>query len=88
MGAGINFTNFSEVKFEPAVVTALWPNIERTSAGLALQAGFDYALGGGWQLNVDVKNVKMATDVSSAGKKVGTFTIDPLLVRVGVGLRL
>ncbi len=87
VGAGINFTNFSDVKFEPAVVTALRPNIKRTSVGLALQAGFDYELGGGWLVNVDVKKVKLDTDVTSGGTKVGTFTLDPVLFSVGVGYR-
>jgi outer membrane protein len=87
VGAGINFTNFSDVKFEPAVVTALRPNVKRTSVGLALQAGFDYELGGGWLVNVDVKKVKLDTDVTSGGTKVGTFTLDPVLFSVGVGYR-
>jgi outer membrane protein len=87
VGAGINFTNFSDVKFEPAVVTALRPNVKRTSVGLALQAGFDYELGGGWLVNVDVKKVKLDTDVTSGGAKVGTFTLDPVLFSVGVGYR-
>ena len=87
VGAGINFTNFSDVKFEPAVVAALRPNVKRTSVGLALQAGFDYELGGGWLVNVDVKKVKLDTDVTSGGTKVGTFTIDPVLFSVGVGYR-
>ncbi len=87
VGAGINFTNFSDVKFEPAVVTALRPNVKRTSVGLALQAGFDYALGGGWLVNVDVKKLRLDTDVTSGGSKVGTFTLDPVLFSVGVGYR-
>jgi outer membrane protein len=87
VGAGINFPNFSDVKFEPAVVTALRPNVKRTSVGLALQAGFDYELGGGWLVNVDVKKVKLDTDVTSGGTKVGTFTLDPVLFSVGVGYR-
>jgi len=86
-GIGVNFTNFSDVKWEPAVRTALSPNIDRTSTGLALQLGVDVPVGGGWLLNVDVKKLKLATDVSSAGTQVGTFKIDPALFSVGAGLR-
>ena len=44
-------------------------------------------MGGGWVFNVDVKKVKIETDVSSFGSKAGTFKVDPLLVSVGAGLR-
>lgn len=87
VGAGINVTNFSDVKFDAAVNAALQPNIKRTSVGLAVQAGADYELGGGWLMNVDLKKLQLKTDVSSAGTKVGTFKVDPLLFSVGVGKR-
>jgi outer membrane protein len=87
VGLGLNATNFSDVKFEPAVVAALSPNIKRMSYGVAVQGGFDFALGGGWQLNFDVKKVKLETDVYAGTTKAGTFKVDPLLVSVGVGLR-
>jgi outer membrane protein len=38
-------------------------------------------------LNADVKKVQIATDVSSAGTKVGTFKVDPWLISVGFGKR-
>ena len=87
VGVGLNATNFSDVKFEPAVVAALSPNVKRMSYGAAFQAGFDYAVGGGWQLNFDVKKVQIKTDVYAGTAKAGTFKIDPLLVSAGVGLR-
>jgi len=87
VGVGINATNFSDVKFEPAVVAALSPNIKRMSYGAAIQGGFDYALGGGWQLSFDVKKVQIKTDVYAGTAKAGTFKIDPLLVSAGVGMR-
>jgi outer membrane protein len=87
VGAGLNFTNFSDVQFEPAVVTALKPNVKRTSWGLAAQVGADVPLGGGWLLNVDLKKVQIKTDVYAGTAKAGTFKIDPLLLSVGVGLR-
>jgi outer membrane protein len=87
VGAGINYTNFSSVKFAPAVATALGANVDRSSFGLSLQAGVDVPVGGGWLLNLDVKKVQIRTDVSSFGNKVGEFKVDPLLVSIGVGKR-
>lgn len=87
VGAGLNYTRFSNVEFAPAVVTALDPSIDKNSFGLALQAGVDFPLGGGWLLNLDVKKVQIRTDVFSAGTKAGTFKVDPLLVSVGFGKR-
>ena len=87
VGAGINYTNISSVKWDPAVEAALSPNLKRNSWGLAAQVGADYAIGNGYLLNVDVKKVQIKTDVLSAGAKVGTFKVDPLLVSVGIGKR-
>jgi len=87
VGAGINYTRFSGVNFDPAVVAALNPSIKKNSFGLALQAGFDYALDKNWSLNFDVKKVQIKTDVRSAGTRVGSFKVDPVLVGVGVGYR-
>jgi outer membrane protein len=87
VGAGVNYTRFSGVNFDPAVVAALNPSIKKNSFGLALQAGFDYALDKNWSLNFDVKKVQIKTDVRSAGTRVGSFKVDPVLVGVGVGYR-
>jgi len=87
VGLGLNATNFSDVQFEPAVVTALKPNVKRMRYGLAAQVGADVPLGGGWLLNVDLKKVKIQTDVYSGTTKAGTFKIDRTLFSVGVGLR-
>lgn len=87
VGVGLNYTHFSSVSFKPAVVTALAPTVEKNSLGLALGAGVDFPVGNGWVLNFDVKKVKIETDVSSFGKKAGTFKVDPVLVSLGAGLR-
>ncbi len=87
LGAGLNYTRFSNVKFNPAVQAALQPSVEKNSFGLALQAGMDYEVAKGTYLNFDVKKVQIRTDVSSAGNKVGTFKIDPWLVGIGIGHR-
>jgi outer membrane protein len=47
----------------------------------------DIPLGGGWLFNADLKKVKLETDVSSFGTKVGTFKVDPMLFSLGVGKR-
>jgi outer membrane protein len=87
VGAGINYTRFSGVNFDAAVKAALGPTVERNSFGLAVNAGVDVPLGGGWLLNLDLKKVQIRTDVSSFGTKVGTFKVDPLAASVGVGMR-
>ncbi|MBB6577933.1 outer membrane protein [Comamonas odontotermitis] len=87
VGAGINYTRFSNVNFNPAVEAALDPSIKKNSFGPAMQVGFDYMLDKNWSINFDVKKVYIKTDVSSAGKKVGSLKVDPWLVGVGVGYR-
>jgi len=81
LGAGVNFTQFSNVELPAGV------DIDRHSVGLALQAGVDIPLQGNLSLNFDVKKVQIRTDVSAAGANLGTFKVDPLLVGVGLGWR-
>lgn len=87
VGAGLNYTHFSSVEFAPAVQAALQPSIKKNSYGLAVGAGLDVPLGGGWLFNVDVKKVQIRTKVYSAGTEVGEFKVDPLLFSLGVGFR-
>lgn len=87
VGAGVNYTRFSSVSFNPAVQAALNPSIKKNSFGGALQIGFDWALDKNWSVNFDVKKVFIETDVSAAGTKVGTFKVNPVLVGVGLGYR-
>lgn len=87
VGAGVNYTSFSGVRFEPAVQAALAPSLKKNSVGLAAQAGFDVMLDQQWSINVDVKKIQMDTEVRSKGTSLGKFKIDPLLVGVGVGYR-
>lgn len=86
VGAGINYTRFSSVKWDDSVA-GLNPSIKKNSWGGALQIGFDYALDKNWSINFDVKKVYMKTDVSLGGQKIGDLKIDPVLVGVGVGYR-
>ena len=87
LGAGVNYTRFSSVDFNPAVAAALQPSIEKSSVGLARQYGVDDALGRNLVLNFDVKKLQIRTDVMSAGNRIGTLKVDPWLVGVGLGWR-
>lgn len=82
VGLGVNYTNISDVDLGGL-------NLKRDSFGLAVQAGVDVPMGGGWLLNFDVKKVQIRTDVLAGkdGPKIGEFKVDPLLVSVGVGMR-
>ena len=84
LGAGVNYTRFSNVNFKPAVRDALDPSIKKNSYGGALQVGFDYALDKNWSLNFDVKKLYIDTNVSGG---IGKFKVDPILVGLGVGYR-
>ena len=87
VGAGINYTRFSSVRFNPAVQTALGPSVDKSSWGGALQVGVDIPLARNLYLNFDVKKVYISTDVHSHGAKVGKFKVDPVLAGVGLGWR-
>lgn len=87
VGAGVNYTRFSSVEFNPAVQALLQPGIEKNSFGLAAQLGADYEISKGVYLNFDVKKVQIRTDVKSFGNKVGEFRVDPWLAGVGLGMR-
>jgi outer membrane protein len=87
VGAGLNYTRFSDVQFDAATTAALHPSIKHSSFGAALQAGVDVPVVDGWLLNADVKKVQIATDVSSSGSKVGNFKVNPWLFSLGIGKR-
>lgn len=87
VGAGLNYTRFSSVRFDPAVQTARQPSLSKNSVGLMVQVGFDYEFIKNTYFNVDAKKVQIRTDVSSAGTEVGTFEVDPWLIGVGIGRR-
>ncbi len=81
VGAGVNFTHFSDVNV-PGF------DVSRTSWGGALQLGVDIPLSKNMYLNFDVKKVYIRTSVSNtAGTHLGTLSLDPLLIGVGLGWR-
>lgn len=79
VGAGLNYTLFSGVNI-PGL------DVSKSSAGAALQVGFDVPLKNNMSFNVDLKKVYMKTDVSTtAGAYVTTLKIDPVLFGIGLG---
>lgn len=81
VGAGLNYTRFSDVDLPAGI------SIDKDSFGLALGAGVDVPLGGGWLINVDLKKVQIQTDVKIQGVGTVDFGVDPLLFSIGVGKR-
>ena len=75
VGAGINYTRFSSVRFNPAVQTALGPSVDKSSWGGALQVGVDIPLARNLYLNFDVKKVYISTDAlrGAAGHVLGVL---------------
>jgi len=82
VGAGVNYTNISDVKILDGAV-----GLKHNSYGLAAQVGADIPLGGGLLLNVDVKKVQIGTNVYLSGADKGKFKVNPTLLSVGVGYR-
>ena len=58
VGAGINYTRFSDVSLLNGGAT-----MESHSIGGALQAGVDIKLDKSWSLNIDVKKVQIRSDI-------------------------
>lgn len=82
VGAGGNMTIFYDKTGSLAALDL------STSIGYAFQGGADIALGGSAWFNLDVKYVGLNTDVKSGSTKAYDLKINPLLIAVGVGIRL
>lgn len=86
VGAGVNYTFFLDERNTRPYSSF---NLDNTW-GAALQAGFDYKLGGNWFLNVDFKYLFLDTDVHvvAGGTPVSAHVnIDPIIVGAGIGYR-
>jgi len=81
LGAGINYTHFSDVALPAGV------SLDSHSWGWALQAGLDIPLDRNWSINLDVKKAYIRSDVYVAGSSVGRLKVDPVLYAVGLGYR-
>jgi outer membrane protein len=82
VGAGVNYTTFSDVKLLNGGAS-----LEHDSLGLALQAGADVAIDKNWSINFDIKKVQIRSDVYIGGANASRVKVDPLLVGVGIGYR-
>ena len=82
VGAGVNYTTMSKVNLLGGAAS-----LEHDSVGLALQVGADYAIDKQWSLNVDLKKVRIGSDVYIGGAKASHVKVDPLMLAVGVGYR-
>lgn len=87
LGAGINYTHFSDVNLNVPGVGAL--TLDKDSWGTALQAGFDVEIRKGKFINFDIKKIYIDSDVKLAanGAKVSHIKLDPIVVGVGFGWR-
>lgn len=86
LGAGINYTFFYGVDAGDV------PDMKYdNSVGFSMQAGLDYKLNDKWFLNLDIKKLLLKTDVSvDTGEGVLPVAVDinPLIIGVGIGLKL
>jgi outer membrane protein len=81
VGAGVNFTWFTSNDLDKFADL----KIDRTSVGLAFQAGVDVSLNDKWSLSFDAKKAYISTDVSLNGSKLTTVSVDPYIYGAGVG---
>lgn len=92
VGAGINWTLFYGEDADGSLVNAVGPTkVEATnSLGLAVQAGFDYEIAKNWFFNVDVKYIRLDTNVSldtGLGTQRTNLDINPVIVGIGLGYK-
>lgn len=83
LGAGVNYMLFYSGKDKNGFTVKL-----KDGAGAALQAGFDYGLGGRWSANVDVKKVYFNTKATiNGGALASSVDLNPWVISAGVGYR-
>ncbi|WP_326940361.1 OmpW/AlkL family protein [Actimicrobium sp. GrIS 1.19] len=82
LGVGINYTSITNVHLLNDTA-----GLDHSSVGYALQAGIDFNIDKNWSINLDVKKLRLRTDLTLGGVKVSNLQVDPLLVAVGVGYR-
>lgn len=87
VGAGVNYTLFTKKSFNSDPLGGAKVSVDQSSWGLAGQIGFDYFLTKNVSLNVDVKYIKMETDVKLNDNKIGKLELSPITAGVGVGYR-
>ncbi len=81
VGVGVNYTRFTDVS------SSIAPQVSMSnSTGLALQAGFNYALSNGFGLFASIAKIDTKSKVVATGATVLTTTVDfrPLVYSAGV----
>lgn len=86
-GVGIDWTHFSRVNLGDADTAGLRPSIRKDTFGLALQAGVDFPMRGGWLFNADAKWVRVRTDIDSGASRIGSLRLAPWRLSLGAGYR-
>jgi outer membrane protein len=80
VGAGLNYTRFSDVEILGGAV-----DLDSDSFGPVVQAGVDWALSDKVVINFDVKKMWIRTDASGAAS--GGVDVDPWVYGIGVGFK-
>ena len=94
VGAGVNYTIFYNEKSTDALEAAVGDtNVKmKDSFGWALQAGMDIPINERISLNVDVKYIDIDTTATLRTTAAGTqrvkISLDPIVVGVGLGIKL
>lgn len=85
LGAGINYTHFSDVDLNVPGVGRL--ALDKDSWGGALQAGFDVEVDKNKFINFDIKKIYIESDVKLAanGAKISHIQLDPIVIGIGFG---
>ena len=85
VGAGLTLAFWYDTNPAGPTVTTLGL---RTSAGAAIQAGFDYSLGGPWYANFDVKQMLLNAEARINGSAIiAKAALNPAIVGAGIGYR-
>ncbi|HQU15348.1 MAG: OmpW/AlkL family protein [Gammaproteobacteria bacterium] len=92
LGLGVNYTDFYAEQASPSLNAALGTTSVHldSSLGVAAQLGADFALGGGWFANMDLKYIDLGTTAiltSPGAVRRVDVQIDPWLVGFGIGRR-
>lgn len=82
VGLGVNWTTFSKNRLLDGQ-----GSLEHDSIGLAAQAGIDFHLAPRWSLNVDVKKLRLRSDLLVGGTRASEVKVDPVLFGIGIGYR-
>jgi len=84
VGVGINYTIFGNRSNFPGLSNTV--QVNQSSVGAVGQIGFDYMFNKNWGLNIDLKYITMATDVTNiaTGVNNGTLTLNPWAPAIGI----